>query len=128
MKKLARSAWPAVVLCVAYGGGLVAASVIRGERVAQAIQAFAILIVIALLLVLAGRKERMRQRLFDPDERADWINIQAGVWAGAVVFLVLAVGFLVEWARGNSGYPYLWLALLYVGFYYAVLAARHFRG
>jgi hypothetical protein len=108
------------------GLGNTASTWIRGEH-RKALEALALLGVIALLLLLAGRSERLRRQLFATDERADAIGLFAAAWAGFAVFFVLFVTFLVENARGHSGEPYYWLSGLYVALFALFGVARSFR-
>jgi hypothetical protein len=108
------------------GGGDFAATWVRGEH-RKAFEGLGLIVVIALLLLLAGRSERLRRQLFDTDERSDAIGLFAGAWAGFALFFVIFVTFLVEFARGHSGEPYYWLSGLYVGAYVVFAVARSFR-
>ena len=108
------------------GGGDFAATWVRGEH-RKAFEVLGLIVVIALLLLLAGRSERLRRQLFDTDERSDAIGLFAGAWAGFALFFVIFVTFLVEFARGHSGEPYYWMSGLYVFLFVLLGLARSLR-
>jgi hypothetical protein len=111
----------------AYGVGLFAASWARGLH-GKAVQTAIFVLALAIaFLLLARRSTWFRQHAVDPDERVSLLDNVAGKWAGLVVFWVLLGGFLVEWGRGESGDPYYWLSLVYVGAYGATAVVLGLR-
>jgi hypothetical protein len=127
MTQLLRSRWVPVAFMAVYGAGLFAASWARGMH-GKAIQTAVFVAVLAGgFVVLAARSTWFRQHVVDPDERIGLFDVTAGKWAGLVLFLALLAGFLVEWGRGDDGDPYYWLALVYVGAYFAVAVAQGLR-
>jgi hypothetical protein len=108
-----------VAFLAAYGVGLFAAAWARGTH-ARAVQtALFVLALAAGFVVLSYRSTWFRQHAVDPDERVALLDTVAGKWAGLVLFWVLLGAFLLDWGRGDSGDPYFWLALVYVGAYAA---------
>jgi hypothetical protein len=119
--------WTTLALVAVYGAGLFAAGWIRGDH-AKAIQVAAfVLVLVIVLLLLMRRSEWFRQQTVEPDERVDLIDTVSIAWAGFVVFWVLATAFLIEWGRGNSGEPYYWLLLVWVGAYAAGAVLQRLR-
>ena len=114
MPKFMKSKWilPADVLLNG-GAHTVVTWRIEGDR-SQALKGFGLILVIALALLAAGHSKKLRRQLLG-DERSNTNGLLAGWGAGVVLFQVVFVCFEVEVARGHSGYPYFWLALLYVG-------------
>jgi drug/metabolite transporter (DMT)-like permease len=126
MSKQAKTKLLILGALVLLGAGNTTSTWIRGEH-RKALEGLAFVAVIGLLLLLAGRSERLRRQLFATDERADAIGLFAAAWAGFAVFFVLFVTFLVENARGHSGEPYYWLSGLYVALFALLGVARSFR-
>jgi hypothetical protein len=126
MSKETKSKLLLLAALVLLGAGNTASTWIRGEH-RKALEALALIVVIGLLLLLAGRSERLRRQLFATDERADAIGQFAAAWAGFAVFFVLFAIFLVENARGHSGEPYYWLSGVYVALFALFGVARSFR-
>jgi hypothetical protein len=127
MSQLLRSKWVPVAFLVLYGVALFAASWARGLHGKAVQTAVFVLVLTVAFAVLARRSTWFRQHAVDPDERVVLLDNVAGKWAGLAVFWALLGGFLVEWGRGRSGDPYYWLALVYVGAYFAIAIAQGLR-
>ncbi len=94
---------------------------------APALVSLALTAVFALLVLLAGRNEKLRRRLLDTDERVYAIDLFAATLAGFAVWLVTFSIYVVEFARGHSGEPYYWLSGLYVILFVLLALARRLR-
>ncbi|HEY4975735.1 MAG TPA: hypothetical protein VII05_00090 [Gaiellaceae bacterium] len=111
---------------VLLGIGNTTSTWIRGDH-RKALESLALVAVIALFLLLAGRTERLRRQLFATDERADAIGLFAAAWAGFAMMVTTFVIFEVEFARGHSGEPYYWMSGLYVFLFVLLGLARSLR-
>jgi hypothetical protein len=58
------------------------------------------------LLAVRGRSETVRGLLDHRDERISAIDMRATAVTALVMIIVVLVGFVVEIARGHSGWPY----------------------
>jgi uncharacterized membrane protein YfcA len=126
MRKLMKSVWFVAAITLVGGSGVVAATWVRGEH-GKALQVLVLIVVLALALLLGSRSETFRRAVIDQDERGEAIGLFAGTIAGLVVFGVVFVIFLVEFARGHSGEPYYWLSGLYYGSFVVFGIARGLR-
>jgi hypothetical protein len=98
----------AVVIGVAYlVGGLI------GDNPGFGVFGLLVMLGTAAVLMLASRKSETIQGLLDrKDERIRGIDNDASIFSGMVLIVSVIVGFVVEIARGNDGYPYSVLAAI----------------
>jgi hypothetical protein len=84
---------------------LVALSV--GGQPVFGVMAFAIMVAFSLALLLGRRhSETVRGLLDHRDERISAIDLRATALTALAMILVVLVGFVVQIARGRSGWPY----------------------
>ncbi len=126
METLVRSKWSVLLFLLIVESGLFSATWARGDH-RKAFEALALVALVALLLLLAYRSDRLRRRFLVSDERYAAILRSALVWSGVVAAAVIWVVFLVEFARGHSGEPYYWLAGIYAGMFIVASAAEGLR-
>lgn len=126
MSKQTKTKWLVLTSVTVFGCANSIAIWIRGDY-APALASLALTAIIALVVLIAGRNERLRRRLLDRDERSDSISMFAATWAGAAVWLVAFSIYLVEFARGHRGEPYYWLSMMYVLLFAFLAVARGLR-
>jgi hypothetical protein len=123
-----RRPWFAPLLSLAVGAVLLAAFAIGGS-LGDGLRAFGVMVVVAVVFAM-GRRSDTVAAVGGPgrDERWSQIDLRATAFAGTVLFVVLAVEWLVEITDGEDGQPY--IRLLAVGgvAYVAALAWGRWRG
>jgi hypothetical protein len=126
MTKLMRTELLVLGGLVLLGIGNTVAIWVRGDP-GRALGLLGMVAVVAVILVLVGRSHTLRRRLFGTDERSNAITLFAGAWAGFALFCTLYVGFLVDYARGDSGEPYYWAVGLYTLLFILIAVGRTLR-
>ncbi len=101
-----RSRWWMPAWSLFLGVLMLAAMWIGGDR-GGGVQALAVMAVVAALFAFGGRSDTLRG-LGGPgrDERWAMIDLRASAFAGLVVIVVLAGGWLWELAHAKDGSPY----------------------
>ncbi len=101
-----RSRWWVPAWSLFIGALMLAAMWIGGDR-GGGVQALAVMAVVAALFAFGGRSDTLRG-LGGPgrDERWAMIDLRASAFAGLVVIVVLAGGWLWELAHAKDGSPY----------------------
>src|SRR4051812_19157486 len=92
-------------------GGLVFAAHAIGGHADEGAKSFALLAVVAVVLVIGGSNETVRL-IRQPDERWAALDKRATAFAGAVLVVVLVGAWLWEIAHGRNGQPYVALCSL----------------
>ncbi|GAA5196033.1 hypothetical protein GCM10023322_64050 [Rugosimonospora acidiphila] len=122
MSRSARHAvayWSLPALSIVAGLGYLVAAGIGGHPWLGAVM-LGVMVLFAGAVLAGGRySETVRGLLDRRDERIVSIDAQAAAVTGQVLLTVLVVAAVVEFARGHSGAPYSWLAVIgtltYVG-------------
>jgi hypothetical protein len=82
----------------------------------------------AAVLLASRRSETVRGLLDRRDERIVRIDLVATAASGLAVILVVIGGAVVELARGHSGQPYTWLAVVAGLVYVGAVVVQRVRG
>jgi hypothetical protein len=78
-----------------------------GGRPGDGLVGLAIMVVFSAAMVLIGRhSETVRGLLDHRDERIAGIDLRATAFTALAMIVTVLIGFVVEVARGNSGWPY----------------------
>src|SRR5579859_3632895 len=78
-----------------------------GGHPAQGAVSFGIIAAFGAVFLFGGRSEAIRGMRGDGrDERWAMIDLRATALAGVAVIAAVIVGFMIEIARGQSGWPY----------------------
>jgi hypothetical protein len=110
--RLTRTKWFLPLFAVALGVLMLVAQWIGGSPVGGAVS-LAIMGALAAVFLLGGSSETIRGLRGDGcDERFRQFDVHATAAAGGVAISAALVGALVEFARGHSGEPYVWIAAL----------------
>lgn len=127
-RALSRSRWFTPLFCLGLGVVVLVASWLGGQLGAGVYG----LVVMAgfglVLLLLGGRSETIRGLTTGRDERFAQIDLRATAIAGLAVITAVVVAWLVEIARGHSGSPYGWLAVVFGLAYILAVAFYRWRG
>jgi hypothetical protein len=128
MSRNARSAlvfWATPATAALFGSGYFAADAVAGHP-GEGVVALAAMLAVGAAFVLGARySETIRGLLNRRDERITGIDLHATAVAGLLVILAVLIGSMVEMARGHSGAPYTWLAVVAgVGYIVAVIVER----
>lgn len=100
-----------------------------GHQVGFGIFGLALMLIVAVAFVLAGRVSETFAGLTDRrDERINQIDQRAATLAGGVVLVAALVMFMVSIARGQDGSPYYQLGALGGASYIIGLVYLRFRG
>lgn len=121
------SFWLTPAIGVLGGVGFLVASWSAG-RPGLGVVLLGIMLVITAGTVVASRySETVRGLLDRRDERISDIDLRATAAAGTALILCVIVGGMVELARGRSGTPYTWMAVVTAVVYLAALLVQRAR-
>lgn len=78
-----------------------------GGRPGDGVIGLAVMVAFSTVVALAGRRsETVRGLLDHRDERITGIDLRATAFTALAMITAVLVGFVVQTARGNSGWPY----------------------
>lgn len=117
--------WSTPAVAALLGGGYFAAELAAGD-VTGGVVLLVFSVLIGAAFALAGRRSETIRGLMDRrDERIVGIDLRATAVTGTLLTLAILIGAMVEVARGHSGAPYTWLAVVgAVGYVGAVIVGR----
>jgi hypothetical protein len=120
--------WSTPALCAVAGIGFLLAGWHSGHP-GRGAGALAIMLVFGAVLVLVSRRSETVRGLLDRrDERITRIDLVATAATGLAVTLAIIAGAIVELARGHSGAPYTWLAVVAAVAYVGAVLVQRVRG
>jgi hypothetical protein len=123
-----KTRWFLPLFSAALGGLMLATQWIGGEPVAGVVS-LAIMCAFGAVFLLGGRSETIRGLRGDgSDERFRQFDVNATAAAGGAVIVAVIVAALVEFARGHSGEPYIWIAAIGGLAYVVALVVQRLRG
>lgn len=126
--RVTRTKWFLPLFAAALGGLMLAAQWAGGEPVAG-FASLGIMCALGAVFLFGGRSETIRGLRGDGcDERFKQFDVRATAAAGGVVIVAVLVAALVEFARGNSGEPYIWIAALGGLAYVVAQVVQRLRG
>jgi hypothetical protein len=126
--RVTRSKWFMPLVAVVLGVVMFAAHWIGGNPV-SGLGSLGIMAAFGALVLLGGRSETIRGLRGDGrDERFRQIDVRATAFAGSAVITAIIVAFVVELARGHSGWPYAWLGAIGGLAYIAAVVVLRLRG
>jgi hypothetical protein len=100
-----------------------------GGNPGSGLGSLAIMTAFGALVLFGGRSETIRGLRGDGrDERFRQIDIHATAIAGLAVITAILVAFVVEVARGHSGFPYAWLGAVAGLAYLVAVVVLRLRG
>jgi hypothetical protein len=105
---------------------LIAASISGHPGLGVALLALMVAFSAAVVLV-SRRSETVRGLLDRRDERIAGIDLRATAAAGLALILAVLAGAVVELARGYSGAPYTWLAVVAAAVYLGAVVVQRVR-
>jgi hypothetical protein len=119
--------WATPAFCLLAGVAYLVAAWSAGEP-RLGVVLLGIMLVFGAGIVLASRySETVRGLLDRRDERISGIDLRATAAAGVALILCVIGGAVVELARGRSGAPYTWMALVTAVVYIAALVVQRVR-
>ena len=125
---LTRSKWFVPLLSVALGLVVCGAQWVGGDP-GSGLVSLAIMTGFGALILLGGRSETIRGLRGDGrDERFRRIDLHATALSGLAMGLVVVIGSLVEFARGNRPGLYGWLAAIGGVTYLIAIVVLRIRG